>query len=172
MEFGALSYLTGNPEYELKAHRAMEALWSKRHLNYHLVGTVINVHNGEWTNRGRQHVSETWVSPHSLIGTGVGAGIDSYYEYCLKSYILLGNREYLKRFATHYSAVKRYISNGPFLLDVYMNTPVKTSRNFMDSLLAFWPGLQVLWGDVSSAISVHNMLYEVMQKYNFIPEVS
>ena len=30
--------------------------------------------------------------------SGVGAGIDSYYEYCLKSYILLGDHEYLQRF--------------------------------------------------------------------------
>ena len=30
--------------------------------------------------------------------SGVGAGIDSYYEYCLKSYILLGDMEYLHRF--------------------------------------------------------------------------
>ena len=31
--------------------------------------------------------------------SGVGAGIDSYYEYCLKSYILLGDEEFLQRFA-------------------------------------------------------------------------
>ena len=37
---------------------------------------------------------------HTLTHTdsGVGAGIDSYYEYCLKSYVLLGNKEYLRRF--------------------------------------------------------------------------
>ena len=34
----------------------------------------------------------------SLADSGVGAGIDSYYEYCLKSYILLGDTEYLHRF--------------------------------------------------------------------------
>ena len=28
----------------------------------------------------------------------MGAGSDSYYEYCLKSYILLGDKEYLERF--------------------------------------------------------------------------
>jgi mannosidase alpha-like ER degradation enhancer 3 len=28
----------------------------------------------------------------------VGAGIDSYYEYCLKAYILLGDDRYLGRF--------------------------------------------------------------------------
>ena len=30
--------------------------------------------------------------------SGVGAGIDSYYEYCLKAYILLGEEDYLTRF--------------------------------------------------------------------------
>ena len=30
--------------------------------------------------------------------SGVGAGIDSYYEYCLKAYILLGEDDYLQRF--------------------------------------------------------------------------
>ena len=30
--------------------------------------------------------------------SNVGAGIDSYYEYCLKAYILLGDETYLERF--------------------------------------------------------------------------
>ena len=30
--------------------------------------------------------------------SSVGAGIDSYYEYCLKAYILLGDDTYLERF--------------------------------------------------------------------------
>lgn len=34
------------------------------------------------------------VSPDS----GVGAGIDSYYEYLLKAYILLGDDQFLQRF--------------------------------------------------------------------------
>lgn len=29
------------------------------------------------------------------------------------------------------------------LLDVHMHKPHAASRNFMDALLAFWPGLQV-----------------------------
>ena len=37
----------------------------------------------------------------------------------------------------------KYVSNGPLLVDVNMNSPGKISKNFMDSLLAFWPGLQV-----------------------------
>ena len=40
---------------------------------------------------------------HTHTDSGVGAGIDSYYEYCLKSYILLGDMEYLHRFNKVYS---------------------------------------------------------------------
>ena len=57
-----------------KAHRAMDSLWEQRHRGSDLVGTTINVHSGDWVRRD----------------SGVGAGIDSYYEYCLKAYILLG----------------------------------------------------------------------------------
>ncbi|XP_019849820.1 PREDICTED: ER degradation-enhancing alpha-mannosidase-like protein 3 [Amphimedon queenslandica] len=154
MEFAALSQLTGDPVYERKAHQAMEAIWNLRHSANHLVGTVVNVHNGQWTNKD----------------SGVGAGIDSYYEYCLKSYILLGKKDYLTRFTKHYSAIKRYVSNGPFLLGVNMNSPAKPSKHFMDSLLAFWPGLQVLWGDIKSAVSIHNLLYDIVLHYKFLPE--
>lgn len=40
----------------------------------------------------------------------------------------------------------------------------------MDSLLAFWPGLQVLSGDLKPAVETHEMLYQVMQMHTFIPE--
>lgn len=46
-------------------------------------------------------------------------------------------------FFQHYTAVMKYISQGPYLLDVHMHKPEAVSRTFMDSLLAFWPGLQV-----------------------------
>lgn len=48
--------------------------------------------------------------------------------------------------------------------------PHLQSRNFMDALLAFWPGLQVLLGDVRPAVETHEMLYQVMQRHTFIPE--
>lgn len=56
------------------------------------------------------------------------------------------------------------------LLDVHMHRPHTTSRNFMDALLAFWPGLQVLKGDIKPAIETHEMLYQVIQRHNFLPE--
>ncbi len=77
-----LSLSSGDPQFEVKAHQAMETIWHSRSRSHNLVGAVINVHNAEWTR----------------VDSGVGAGIDSYYEYCLKSYILLGDRKYLRRF--------------------------------------------------------------------------
>nr|XP_022908380.1 ER degradation-enhancing alpha-mannosidase-like protein 3 [Onthophagus taurus] len=154
LEMAALSRLTGEPIFEEKAHRAMDELWKMRHRSSDLMGTVLNVHSGDWIRRD----------------SGVGAGIDSYYEYCLKAYILLGDDRYLNRFNRHYNAVMKYISQGPMLLDVHMHRPHTNSRNYMDALLAFWPGLQVLKGDIKPAVETHEMLYQVMQRHKFIPE--
>ena len=37
----------------------------------------------------------------------------------------------------------KYVSQGPLMVDVHMHKPQTNAKNFMDSLLAFWPGLQV-----------------------------
>lgn len=64
----------------------------------------------------------------------------------------------------------RYIYKEPLMVDVHMHKPTSNSRAFMDALFAFWPGLQVLKGDIKPAIEVHEMLYQVMQRHNFLPE--
>lgn len=82
LEWATLSRLTGNPIYEEKARQAMDFLWNQRNRGSDLMGTVLNVHSGDWVRRD----------------SGIGAGIDSYYEYTLKAYILLGEEDYLYRF--------------------------------------------------------------------------
>lgn len=76
----------------------MSSLWKMRHRSTDLMGTVLNVHSGDWVRRD----------------SGVGAGIDSYYEYCLKAYVLLGDHRYLTRF----NKVK--LSNFTYLLDIQL----------------------------------------------------
>lgn len=112
LEFAALSRYTKDPIYEEKARKALDQIWVKRHQGTGLVGTgmnhimllilmthtkylVINTANGDWVRRE----------------SGVGAGIDSYYEYLLKAYILLGDEEYLDRFNIHYTSIK--VSSKP-----------------------------------------------------------
>jgi mannosidase alpha-like ER degradation enhancer 3 len=88
-----LSRLSGEPIFEEKASIAMDVLWSSRNRMSNLVGNVVNINTGDWVRRD----------------SGVGAGIDSYYEYVAKAYILLGEEKYLSRWNTHYSAVMKYI---------------------------------------------------------------
>uniref|UniRef100_A0A4W5Q624 alpha-1,2-Mannosidase n=1 Tax=Hucho hucho TaxID=62062 RepID=A0A4W5Q624_9TELE len=154
LEFAALSRFTGDPVFEVHARRALNFLWEKRQRNSNLVGTTINIHSGEWVRRD----------------SGVGAGIDSYYEYLLKAYILLGDDLFLQRFNIHYASIMKYISQPPLLLDVHIHKPLLPARTWMDSLLAFFPGLQVLKGDIRPAIETHEMLYQVTKKHNFLPE--
>lgn len=154
LEFATLSRLTGDSVFEAKARKALDSLWEHRHRSTDLVGTVINVETGEWVRRE----------------SGVGAGSDSYYEYLMKAYILLGDQTYLHRFNRHYSSVMRYISRGPFLIDVHMHRPNRVAKGFMDALSAFWPGLQVLKGDLRSAISTHAMFNEVIRRHSYLPE--
>ncbi|XP_030624232.1 ER degradation-enhancing alpha-mannosidase-like protein 3 [Chanos chanos] len=154
LEFAALSRLSGDSVFEEHARKALDVLWEKRQRGSDLVGTVINIHNGDWVRRD----------------SGVGAGIDSYYEYLMKAYILLGDNVYLERFNTHYSAIMKYISQPPLLLNVHMHNPTVNVRSWMDSLQAFFPGLQVLRGDLKPAIETHEMLYQVTKQHKFLPE--
>ncbi|XP_062867157.1 ER degradation-enhancing alpha-mannosidase-like protein 3 [Trichomycterus rosablanca] len=154
LEFAALSRLSGDSVFEEHARKALDVLWEKRQRGSNLVGTVINIHNGDWVRRD----------------SGVGAGIDSYYEYLMKAYILLGDNVYLERFNTHYSAIMKYISQPPLLLNVHMHNPTVNVRSWMDSLQAFFPGLQVLRGDLKPAIETHEMLYQVTKQHKFLPE--
>ena len=154
LEMGALSRLTGRPEFEEKARRAMFTLWDKRNRYTNLVGSIMNVDTGEWVRSD----------------SGVGAGSDSYYEYLLKAYVLLGDVESYHRFAQHYESIIRYQLREGFLVDVPMHSPHSTSRNLVDALSAFWPGLQTLLGDIPNAVKAHEMLYGLVRKYRFLPE--
>ncbi|KAI1392776.1 glycoside hydrolase family 47 protein [Hypoxylon trugodes] len=76
LEFTVLSRLTGDPRFEQAAKRAFWAVWSRRS-NIGLIGAGVDAEGGHW------------------IGgfSGIGAGIDSFFEYALKTHILLSGHE-------------------------------------------------------------------------------
>lgn len=82
--------------------------------------------------------------PHSRTDCTIGAGIDSYYEYLLKGYIALGDPELLRMFETHYAAIMQHTKRGSFFAEVDGHDPRILRRPHIDSLMAFWPGVQVL----------------------------
>ncbi|GAQ88520.1 Glycosyl hydrolase family 47 [Klebsormidium nitens] len=152
LEFGMLSRLTKDPVFEDMALNSLRGLWSRRsHLG--LVGAHIDVYSGEWTHRD----------------AGIGTSIDSFYEYLLKGHLLLGGDEYLHMFREAYAAAQRHLHQPPWYLEVNMDDGMVVWPLF-NSLQAFWPGLQVLAGDVEAAAQTHAAFYGVWRRFGFTPE--
>ncbi|XP_010542915.1 PREDICTED: alpha-mannosidase I MNS4 isoform X2 [Tarenaya hassleriana] len=152
LEFGVLSRLTNDPVFEQVAKNAVRGLWARRS-NLDLVGAHINVFTGEWTQKD----------------AGIGTSIDSFYEYLLKAYILFGDEEYLYMFQEAYGAVMQYLHKDPWYVEVNMDSAAIVWPLF-NSLQAFWPGLQVLAGDIDPAIRTHTAFFSVWRRYGFTPE--
>ncbi|PKA65557.1 putative alpha-mannosidase I MNS4 [Apostasia shenzhenica] len=152
LEFGVLSRLTGNPVFEQVTKNAVRGIWARRS-KVNLVGAHINVFSGEWTQKD----------------AGIGTSIDSFYEYLLKAYLLFGDEEYLFMFQEAYKAAMHYLYHDPWYVEVNMNSAI-TVWPLFNSLQAFWPGLQVLYGDIDPAIRTHAAFFSVWKKYGFTPE--
>ncbi|KAF7433136.1 alpha mannosidase-like protein [Pleurotus ostreatus] len=156
LEFATLSRLTGDDRFEKAAYKAFFALWNRKS-DIGLVGNTINTFSGLWS--------------HPEI-TGIGAGIDSFYEYALKWYILSGEVEFLDVWKDSYAALMRYSRaiDGYWYRNVNIHSG-DVSYYTIDSLSAFWPGLQVLSGDVQNAIKSHMMYWNLWRAHSGLPEV-
>lgn len=155
LEFTLLSRLSGDPKFEAAARRAFLAVWDRRSpLN--LIGNSINVMSGHWYPPGQ---------------SGIGAGIDSMYEYALKSAVMMDDDEMMDIWDDLYAAVMQNhrSPDGYFFRNVHVTigTPL---GHLVDSLSAFWPGLQVLAGDVENAIRSHLYYWKLWEKHSAIPE--
>jgi mannosidase alpha-like ER degradation enhancer 1 len=136
------------------AKKALKALWERRS-DINLLGNAINLQSGQWV----------------YAASSVGAGIDSFFEYLLKAYVLFGEDEYYDMFEDAYSSIMTYIAdpNGYLYRNVDMSS-AQLMSHWVDSLSAFWPGLQVLYGDLEMAIKSHLIYYNIWKKYQGLPE--
>ncbi|OVA11262.1 Glycoside hydrolase [Macleaya cordata] len=149
LEMGALSRLTGDSRYEAAALRALRKLWSMRSpLN--LLGTTLDVVTGEWIE----------------YSSGIGAGVDSFYEYLMKAHILFGAEEFWDMFHSAYLAVQKYFRHGSWYHEADMRTGKATYWQ-LTSLQAFWPGLQA---NIAAANSSHREFFHVWEKFGVLPE--
>ncbi|KAJ3322709.1 ER degradation-enhancing alpha-mannosidase-like protein 1 [Boothiomyces sp. JEL0866] len=154
LEFGTLSRLLGDEKYEQAAKKALHEIWARRS-KLNLVGNTMNLYDDKWVDDM----------------AGIGAGIDSFYEYLFKAYVLFGNDEYLKIYNEAYESVMTHLVDGEGF--IYKNVKMgsgKLAAPWLDSLSAFFPGLQVLAGDVASAIRPHYLYASLWKRYNCIPE--
>ncbi|GAA5945248.1 hypothetical protein JCM3775_001896 [Rhodotorula graminis] len=155
LEFITLSRLTGDPQFELAARRAFFAVWNRRS-DIGLVGNTIDARTGVWL--------------HAVGGTG--AGIDSFYEYAAKAYVLTGEDEYLRVWDEGHAALQRYVrsSDGFWYRPAHMSTG-QLASSYVDSLSAFLPGVQVLMGDLDSATRAHAPFAFMWDRYRGLPEL-
>lgn len=164
VEFGILSRLIGDSTFEWVARRAVRALWKLRSNETGLLGNVVNIQTGQWVSKQ----------------SGLGAGMDSFYEYLLKSYILFGEKEDYRMFQASYESIQNHLRRGrescnegegdpPLYVNVNMFNG-QIMNTWIDSLQAFFPGLLVLNGDVEEAICLHAFYYAIWKRFGALPE--
>ncbi|XP_025015053.1 alpha-mannosidase I MNS5 isoform X2 [Ricinus communis] len=152
LKYGVLENETTETSTSGCALRALRKLWSMRS-SLNLLGTTLDVTTGEWI----EHSS------------GIGAGVDSFYEYLYKAHILFGKEDFWRIFHSAYIAVQKYFRHGPWYHEADMRTGKATYWQ-LTSLQAFWPGLQVLVGDIAAANSSHREFFYVWKKFGVLPE--
>ncbi|KAI1172468.1 glycoside hydrolase family 47 protein [Nemania sp. FL0916] len=115
LEFTVLSRLTGDPRFEQAAKRAFWAVWSRRS-NIGLIGAGVDAEEGHW------------------IGgfAGIGAGIDSFFEYALKTHILLSGHELPNQ------TIPNQVPHESWLDPNRIYTPLSDRDNSPDSFLEAW----------------------------------
>ncbi|XP_052895309.1 ER degradation-enhancing alpha-mannosidase-like protein 2 [Anopheles moucheti] len=152
LEFGTLSRLTGNPVYEDVAMNALSALYKHRS-PIGLYGNHIDVQTGRWIAQD----------------AGIGAGVDSYFEYLVKGSILLEQPALMAKFLESKVAIDRYLKREDWYVWVSMSKGQITLPVFQ-SLEAYWPGLLSLYGNIKEALRVLHNYQSVWRQYGFLPE--
>lgn len=87
----------------------------------------------------------------------------------VKGFILFGDDRLLAMWNASYVAVQRFVHKAPWYLNADMVTGHTASLG-QSSLSAFWPGLQVLLGDIRPAIETTRAHYSVWRRYGCLPE--
>lgn len=157
LEFGTLSKLTGKPVFYEKAKRALVETYRRRS-PIGLVGSTINVETG------------VWLDPDSHIS----GGIDSYYEYLWKCWVLFGDRDFLDMWQTSLGSINKYLAddvNGSLWYGhANMNTGKRTDTQY-GALDAFFPAVLAYSGDVARARRLQDSSFAMWNLHRIEPEV-
>ena len=157
LEFGTLSKLTGKPVYFDKAKKAVLALYARRS-RLGLVGEEIDVETGRW----KSHASH------------VGGGIDSYYEYLLKSAILFDDPDFARLWKESKIALDRHLADVDrghlWYAQVGMRTGWWKKREW-GALHAFLPAVLALGGDLDRAGRLQESNFSMWQLHGLEPDL-
>jgi mannosidase alpha-like ER degradation enhancer 2 len=157
LEFGTLSKLTGRPVFYEKAKRALVETFRRRSA-LGLVGQNINVETGAWTNTD-SHIS---------------GGIDSYYEYLWKCWVLFGDKDCRDMWAASIPAVNKYLADEIGVELWYghadMQTGKRTKKTY-GARDAFFPALLALSGDLERARRLQASSFKMWDLHGIEPEM-
>lgn len=158
LEFSLLLRLTGDYRFENLTNKTFWKLWSTR-LEFGLLPMTINPSENKWLD----------------VVTGIGALIDSFYEYAAKASIVLQDNKLWNVFSRSYDALMTHLAvytnkdSWMIFANVHVAAPER-SNMWVDLLSAFWPGLQVLAGRLSDAVSTHLVFLKIWDHFDSIPE--
>ncbi|RHY52994.1 hypothetical protein DYB34_004255 [Aphanomyces astaci] len=92
-------------------------------------------------------------------------------KYLLKYYILSGDSDFLDMFNKSYVSIETHLLHRDgYHREVDMSLGHIYS-NRVSALQAFWPGLQVLAGDLSAAVRSHHQLFDLWNEFGALPEL-
>ena len=156
LEFGTLSRLTHKQAYYDKAKTAVTELYTRRSA-IGLVGSAINVETGKWVDT-TSHIS---------------GGIDSYYEYLWKAWLLFQDKDCKKMFEASVKAVNKYLADdsraGLWYGQADMNTGKRISTQY-GALDAFFPAVLARSGDLNRARRLQESSYKMWTTFGIEPE--
>jgi ER degradation enhancer, mannosidase alpha-like 2 len=156
LEFGTLSKLTGRDVFYEKAKRALVETF-KRRSPLGLIGESINVETGVWTSTD-SHIS---------------GGVDSYYEYLWKCWLLFGDKDCRDMWEASIRAVNKYLADeirgGLWYGHADMQTGERTKATY-GALDAFFPALLALSGDLKRSRRLQVSSFKMWNLYGIEPE--
>jgi ER degradation enhancer, mannosidase alpha-like 2 len=156
LEFGTLAKLTGKAVYYDRAKNALVQLFNRRS-RIGLVGETIDVDTGEWTSKASH----------------IGGGIDSYYEYLLKAWLLFGDEDCHRMWRESVEAVNKYVADeteaGLWYGVVDMETGRRTATEY-GALEAFFPAVLVLDGDRDRARRLEDSSFRMWTLFGAEPD--
>jgi ER degradation enhancer, mannosidase alpha-like 2 len=156
VEFGTLSKLTRKPVFYDKAKRALVETY-KRRSAIGLVGSRINVETGEWVSKD-SHLS---------------GGIDSYYEYLLKCWLLFGDEDCKRMWLEGISAVNKYLADevgGELWYGHADMTSGARGATTFGALDAFFPAVLAQSGDIRRARRLQASSFKMWTAFGIEPE--
>lgn len=157
LEMELLSRLTGNAEYGRAAKLSVRALWMRRS-QFNTFGKHICTLKGEWTEQL----------------SGIGSNSDSFYEYLIKHYILFPeDHDFWFQLVSAYGGVHNESRMGDWYADVDLYRGLSTGaggRRVFEALMAFYPGMQILLGELTPAARSLNSFFLVRELLGFLPE--